>query len=146
MTQLPFPGLVTDEERSNFESVEFHSVIKFVYFTFDTRQIRQSKVIIKLPNNSMIYGIFTFRVEDAFDGTELTINIGTDTIDDILILPIQAIGIYITNFIGTRSKHLEPFVTDTLIKVTLNYTGVKPTMGKGWGIMQWLDLNRLKGF
>ena len=148
MTRLPFPGILTEQERINLESIETKPVQNFIYFTLTAKESKNSKLIGVVKRNSIIYPPILVRVIDPWDADpDLVIGTSEDE-RSIAILTIATTGTS-----GLFSSQLRGLLTvytvDTQIRVGIDRRRalfVQPTTGSITGIITWLDMSQVEGF
>lgn len=137
-----------DRARVNLEeSVNLPQLQQF-YFTFGRTDVGKSRLLKRLPSGSMVYGVLTIRVEEGFDGGETELRIGTDADNsDIVVVSLAPKGVVVNLWPGERENHMQILRYGANIKMSLLNTETPvPTLGRGWGILQWLDMNRVEGY
>lgn len=148
---LPYPGILTDKERANFDSGIFVPPLNFIYFTFNATLYKKSKVIGTIPKNGMVYGTIQFRVTEAFTRStyKLALGLSPSTIDlGTSIVGAQNIVVKTVFLGGLAQGYLSPLDQERNIVLSLipNQVEDAPTSGAGFGIMTWLNLNLIQGF
>jgi len=153
MSQLPFPHILSEQERANLESVENISPLNFVYFTFDITNWKKSKSIIRLPKSSLVFGVVTIKVIDPFEAettsSDIKLFLGSDNIRDSIgsiNLGGRMIYTFWPNNVDTAPDYFTPFNAPINIVISLGGSPNSLIQGRGNGIFQWLNLNRVKGF
>jgi len=153
MSRLPFPHILSQQERANLEAVENIHPLNFVYFTFDITNWKKSKPVIRLPKNSMVYGVVTIKVIDPFEATstsgDIFLYLGSDNTRDSIgsiNLGGRTIHTFWPNNADASPDYFTPFNSPVNIVVSLGGIPNSLLQGRGNGVFQWLDLNRVKGF
>lgn len=145
---LIFPGKVDVKERLNIEKA-YTSALSFSFFRFNINLIDKTLPIITVPKDHLIYNISPIVIEDAFNGSEVYLNIGTinnqtsiihvriNNITNIVVLPMfQDLGIDFGKIISVPIQ----------VFAGIKWEVEKPTEGSGYGIITLLNLNLIKGY
>lgn len=145
---LIFPGKVDAKERLNIEKA-YKSPLNFTFFKFKVNLIDKLIPIVTIPKDHLIYNISPIIIEDAFNGSEVYLNIGNITnqtsvthvrinnITNILILPMfQDLGKDFGKIISVSTQ----------ILAGIKWEIEKPTKGSGYGIITLLNLNLVEGY
>lgn len=150
MVKFPFPGSLTEQERLNFSVLESKESLHQVYFTFDKTNFQYSKQIVVLPPNSLIYGIIFTRIIETFAPGLFRLFVGTkDSIFSILdaTISVPIVNIHLPS---GSPNYFNIFTVNTPILVAINNVDLirisAPTQGRGFGILCWLDLNKVPGY
>ena len=145
---LPYPGLITSKSRSNIESLD-KKFFKIFFFRFSINLIDKSIPITIIPKDYLIYYIAPLVIEEAFNGSEVFLNIGTisnqisvthvriNNITNIIILPM---------FQDLQTDFGKILSVPTQLFAGIKWEVQKPTKGSGYGIITLLDLNRVEGY
>ncbi len=122
--------------------------LNYLYFEFNHQQVGGSRVLRELPRNAIIHGVLTIRIEEGFDGGETILRLGTDADnEDIAVVQIGPKGIILDMWPGERENYMQILVKGARLNLSmLNTQTPAPTLGRGWGVIQWLDLNLVEGF
>jgi len=151
MPDIPYPALLTTEERTNLEASDTVSPLNFVYFTFNSQERNVAKSIITLPVNSMVYGVIMVQSTEPFeseDAVDLLLQIGTvenkRSIGQTVLVGRTIFTIWPADA-TLAPKYFKVFQEETIIYVTVSSSS-NLLQGRGIGVLQWLDMNRVKGF
>ncbi len=152
MTRLPYnyDGL---KESAAVEELRYKPVYIAQHFTFNIDDWENSKLIFIIPKGHMIVGGVSVRVEEEFAAEGVAVNaellLGTsNNIDSIARVDVTVRGVLLgwnSPILPADSEFLR--ILDKDLKVYLVVTGTgTPTKGRGWGFMEYLNMNLVKGY
>ena len=129
------------KEQVNEDDIRFKNPIGYVYFNFKVGD--NGRTIVTLRNNQIIYGFITVNVSEAFAADNF-LHIGTlANVTLITRIALEFTG-PVSVFGGVDSADILTRTTQSLdIRYSLKGTS---TVGRGWGVLQYLDLNLVEGF
>ena len=139
---MPLPyGYNPLKEQANIDDLRFKTPIRYIYFSFKAGS--NARTIVTLRANQIAYGTFMVVVSEAF-GVNNFLEVGTlENSNLITAVPLQFTGTF-HHFGGTGSDDILQRTTKSIdIRYSLKGTS---TVGRGWGVLQVLDLNLAEGF
>lgn len=143
MAKLPFPGILTEQERINLESVQDKNIINYEYFKFNTTIINTPKLIFNIPIGGVLHARIIGNVIQPFESVGF-LHIGTvDDYTNIANTPVNIPDAFNATWIS--SYHMFIFKKLTPIYMVIKLTG-ESDMGSGYGIIQWLNLGKLPSY
>lgn len=133
---FPYPGVIKGKEQQNLESVRFKSPVKLIRFEFDFNL--KTRQILLLPVNGLIRGLQPIYLSEPFDGSaELRVGI-TGNSRAFGLYPLNNEGYSVSQDVG--DKLMEPRTTPTSVIISL-YINSTPTRGRGFGLLEWVNLS-----
>ena len=142
MTSLPYPGILTDKERANFDSGISRPPLNYIYFSFNPTLYKKSKIIGTIPKGGMLYGLTSIRVLEPFSRQVYKLEFGlAPSTNNIGHVEVNRAGVSVnTVFVGTTQPiYLNPLDQERDIKMSLlslvSEVDIIPTSGTGFGIM-----------
>lgn len=143
MSRLPFPGLLSEQERANFESVQFQPYDRLVFKEFSWLD-KNGVFITDVQPRQIITGPILLRVDERFDGDDPYFRIvgnGEIRVAHSFVGSVGNPGVTtslgIFNQITTEVQSLYYNVK------AFSITGTNPTQGRGWFLFHIIDLNRI---
>ena len=137
-----YPSLKDQADR---DDLRFKSPIKYTYFSFKAGS--NARTIITLKPGQIVYGDILVVVSTAFSVTSF-LQIGT--LARTKLITSVALEFKGTSTVsgGVDSDDILKEAAQSLdIRYSITYTdGITATSGRGWGILQSLDLNLVEGF
>jgi len=139
------PGGLTIQERQNLEDVRFEPPVVPIFIEFTVSDLNKSRSIIRIPKNSLIIAPVFVRVTNVFNSTSPVMLLGLNTDRDVGVAFIGNTGV--VNFVpdvSDKSQFLTKIEKDSTLKVTVFEFGqTNPSRGKGWVLLQYVNLNLL---
>jgi len=137
------PGTLSIEQRQNLEAVQFKPPIVPVFFEFSIRQYRATENVVSIPKDSIITSPVFIRVITPFDGSNTFLHLKLDSDQDVGSVSVITPGVL--SFSPNVTSETR-FLTRTPAKSTLSFGivelgDVEPTRGRGWVLLQYVNLN-----
>ena len=148
MTQLPYPGIIKEKQRVNLEAIEHKSPIGIIYFDFNVANYNNAKQIGVVPKNSIIATDIIIRIDERFTGTETELRVYYSNVSNETLIGFASINSVEVVVFGGIPGSYPGFGKKTNIEVPLVITVIsrldnKPTRGSGYGILQYIMLDRI---
>lgn len=138
---IPLPGQLNEQNRINVAD-RSGDPIQHVYFEF--KYGSTSKQFFTVPVGNIISNLILIRIEDQFDGSDTDLQIGTvDAPASVGRLDINAVNFYhldVTNSQIVASVLQRPV---NLYWSILELGATKSTKGKGWGLLELININKV---
>lgn len=143
MSRLPYPGIVKAKEAINLAAVAYKNPLGYFYFEFNSDT--KPRKLLTIGKNIILLPYTIIAVEEIFTGAgsnAVYINLGTSS------NPVEAGKSVISSSTGWAPLDWAEGIL--LLKKLRHPTNIfmsisgSPTSGLGWGLLQYLDLNRVE--
>ena len=146
MAKLPFPGILTEQERINLETLQAKDIVRYEYFKFDISIIDKPKLIFKIPKGGILHVRVIGNVIQPFESTGFLNFYILDELHEFYNMSNTAVHIpgpfnaaWLSNYYMTIFKKLTPIYM--VIKLT-----TESNVGSGYGVIQWLNLGNIPSY
>ena len=145
MSRLPYPGLLTEQEKANLESVRSKDVNRYEYFKFNISQIEKPKLIFKIPEGGILYTRITGKVIEPFTSAGFLYFGTVADYSDVAKTPVNVPGAFTAQWEGGSDYYMHIFTKLTPIYIVIKLA-TESNVGSGFGIIQWLDLGKVPSY